>query len=117
MGVEVGGTHGDKIAELAGELAADEVSGIGYARHSGAGRGVGVADARHEDCGLVLVRGEVGLDAAEGRFGESQGRQGRADAVADSHGVVVLVLSIRSDEDAVEPAAVPTVFKNRAAEF
>ena len=107
-GVHVGPAQLDEVAHLHGAPAPEQV-GVVRPEPAGAGRlrpldvpgGAGTGD---EEGGLVLVGGHVQLNAGEGRLGEGHRRQGGADAVADGHGIGVLALLVRGDDQVGEPA-------------
>ena len=116
MGVDIRGTHLDKIADLTRSPKAEEIGAIGpFHRYSACS--TRRVDARHQHRCRVLVGLEIYLHPIESRLGKSHGRQRGADLFANSQGRVVLAAAVRGDDQPVEPRPKSRIFENGTAEL
>ena len=116
MGVDIRGTHLDKIADLARCPKAEEIGAIGPF-HCYSARSARRADARHQHRDRMLVRLEIHLHPVKSRLGKSHGRQRGADLFANGQGHVVLAAAVRGDNQPIEPRPKPRIFENSTAEL
>ena len=90
-GVYVSGAHLDEVTDLRRRPAADQVRHVRLLIRLGTGAAK-AAGPGGDDGGLVLVGGQVDLNAVEQRLGERQRGEGRADLVAHRDRRMILAL-------------------------